>query len=233
MTAKNEIEEQGNQNATPTSGASAGGGMNAPAHFDFDTIQSSDLSTGFRAPPTSPCNTIIGGGAGMSSMISKLQIENCTLPHTTPQDLELQNEMFKRKRGRKSVPHVATLFSSSPTTSTQNKNDRNDDSVTTLSSSSLPSSSSLFDGGAGNHPPPNSPEQPISNSTNDQNLSMLAELSCNSISDNQEDQSTSSPTSFSPKTERAVQLSQLKTQLHLNHKLEQIRQTTDSNAHID
>lgn len=223
MAAKTDLEDQSSPNIASSSNA-----VFIPAKFEFDTMQNTDLTTGFRAPPTSPCNTFVGGGGTtMTNLMSKLQMENCTLPHITPQEIELQNELIKqRKRGRKSAPHVATLFSSPP----RNKDDESENADSSFAtSSSIPSSSSLFGGGQGNYPPPNSPENAISSSMLDQNVSMLENLSCSSIGDQEEQPGTSCPSI----TERATQLSQLKTQLHLTHKLEQIRQTSDSNAGIE
>jgi len=178
--------------------ASSSGALIAPKKLEFDTMQSIDLTAGFRAPPTSPCNTFVGGsGMGMTNMLSNLRIENCSLPHITPEDLMTQNELIKqRKRGRKSAPHVSTLFANP----IKEKNVQNEgeeekteaDNSFASSSSSIPPSSSLF-GGAGNYPPPNSPENPISCSMIDsQNVSLLANLSFNSQEEQPESSSSSS-----------------------------------------
>ncbi|PWN37587.1 uncharacterized protein FA14DRAFT_152954 [Meira miltonrushii] len=228
MATKTDLDDQSKPNI-----ASSSNTVIIPTKFEFDTLQNVELATGFRAPPTSPCNTFVGvGGTTMTSLMSKLQMENCTLPHITPQELEMQNELLikQRKRGRKSAPHVATLFSS-PSRSKDDESEHADSSFATSSSTSIPSSSSFFGGGQGNYPPPNSPENSISSSMIDQNNSMLANFSCNPIGDQEEQQTCTS--SYSSIAERATQLSQLKTQLHLTHKLEQIRRTSDSTAGIE
>lgn len=200
---------------------------------EFDTMQSIDLA-GFRAPPTSPCTTFLP-----SNLLTQLQIQNtCELPNINSNELEMQSELFKRKRGRKSVPHVATLFEPFKQADLQQFHENQEQKEDHSSSSSASASVSSM---KGNEPPPNSPESGKVCSMNalqrcEQQQSILANLSNNTNTRQDDEDFTRSAIPYEcclSTTERANQLFQLKTQLHLTHKLQQLCQIEDSNKKME